>query len=503
MKIELLSIELSNFKGHETLKINDMQHVVKISGRNGEGKSSIGDAITWTLYGTDTMGNQLDPTPLYEHEGDIMTTLLLQVDEKNIIKLQRAIEKGKNHFYVNDIPNKATEYKELIDSLFEKNLFLSIFNPSYFPSQNWKDQRAQLLQYIEEPFNKEVFEHMNNAHKNILEEPLKKHSLNELDKLHKDRFKKHDRAIDRVGARVATLREQYEKVIGTEGVDITDIKKKLLAAQTELEQGLSINRNVDEKEKKIAELDANEKFIKQQIMKKKQQLDAMKATPEQDICECCGQPLDFNARETARIKHEERLDAVKQEGKELVQELESIKKQREDAAGERVDLSELYQEIDKYKHILLDANRIEELAGDIKYSEEEYETIRTERNESQSILQAIKEFVDVKASLMVDKVNSLFDNLTVKLFEEQKNDSLKQTFELQMNGTPYCKLSTAEKIHAGMQLVYALQQLSGLVGPTFIDNAESVLNLELAPLGQKITATVQDHELSIEGGQLA
>jgi DNA repair exonuclease SbcCD ATPase subunit len=30
---------------------------------NGEGKSSIGDAVSWTLFGTDMMGSKLDPTP--------------------------------------------------------------------------------------------------------------------------------------------------------------------------------------------------------------------------------------------------------------------------------------------------------------------------------------------------------------------------------------------------------------------------------------------------------
>lgn len=502
MNIFIQELEMCNFKGHRAFKA-EFSELVKVSGKNGEGKSSIGEAVTWNLYGTDTMGNTLDPIPLYEHEGESSTTVLLKVDEK-VLKLKRAIENGKNVFYVNDIPTKATDYKLLIDSLFDKNLFLSIFNPGYFSSQHWKDQRAQLLQYIDEPLNKEVFENMTNVGKVQLEEPMKKHSLNELDKLHKERFKKRDKEIERAGERVATLREQYQKSLGDNAVDLKDISTKMLALDTEISQDMKVNSGIENHEKKLHELNLKEKFIREQILKKKELIDRMSQMPLQENCNECGQPLDYNARETAKQKHQERIHSVKSEGKELVLELEEIKTIREEIGqpGEKIDLSQKMQEIEKYRHILMDSHRISELEQEIKKAEKEHEQIRFERNESQGILEAIKEFVDVKAGLMVSKVNALFETLSVKLFEQQKNDSIKQTFEIEMDGKPYQKLSTAERVRAGVELIHVLQMQSGVVGPTFIDNAESVLNLKVAP-GQAIVSTVKNNKLKIEGGTLA
>lgn len=501
MKIFIPSLEMTNFKGHTTFKA-EFGEIVKVTGKNGEGKSSIGDAITWCLYGTDTFGSQLDPTPVNEFEGEISSTILMQVDDKTI-KLKRAIEGGKNTFYINDVPKKATEYKELIDSLFDKNLFLTIFNPSYFPSQNWKEQRAQLLQYIAEPFNKEVFENMENVHKVVLEEALKKHNLGELSQMHKDRFKKRDKEIERAGAKVATLKEQYEKAMGSEAADLEEVVQKLKDAEMELKKGQSINESIEKKERAIQELEMKDKFIREQIMKKKALLDQMKEMPFQEHCAECGQALDYNSREQAKHKHLDRVESVKLEGKDLVSELGEIKKHREELGEpeERVDLSELQKKMNHYQHILMDKRRIEELADDIKDAEGEYDFIRAERNESQSINEAVKSFIEVKAALMVHKVNSLFNSLSVKLFERQKNESIKQTFEIEKDGKPYSKLSTAERINAGCELIMVLQDISGVEGPTFYDNAESVIQLQNAP-GQSIIARVENTELTIQEVQL-
>ncbi|MEH7114541.1 AAA family ATPase [Neobacillus niacini] len=502
MQISIENLEMQNFKGHRELKL-ELSELVKISGKNGEGKSSIGEAVTWNLYGADILGNTLDPTPLYEHEGEISTTVFLKVDDK-LLKLKRAIEGGKNTFYINDIPKKATEYKELIESLFEKELFLSIFNPSYFSSQHWKEQRAQLLKYIDEPLNKEVLANMTNVTRVSLEEPLKKHSLNELDKLHKDRFRKRDKEIERAGARVATLREQYEKSLGSDGVDLKEVQEKMLACEIELEKAQKINEGIAHQEKKLLELNAQEKMVREQILKKKKQIDSMNEQPIQEHCESCGQALDYNARETLTQTHLKKVEKAKHEGKELVTTLQQIlegKKQLGELE-QRVDVSELMNEIAKYRHILMDSQRINGLADEVKKAEEDYEVIRGERGESQSICDAIKEFVDVKASLMVNKVNELFDTLTVKLFDKQKNDSVKQTFEIELDGKPYQKLSTAEKIRAGIEVIHVLQQQSGVEGPTFIDNAESIIDLKVAP-GQAIISTVKNNKLKIEGGKLA
>lgn len=501
MNIFIQGLEMKNFKSHKTLKIT-FSDLVEISGKNGEGKSSIGEAITWNLFGTDTLGTLIDPIPIYEIKDEVSSTVYLQVDDKQL-KLKRAIQNGKNVFYVNDKQIKSTDYKELIESLCSKDLFLSIFTPSYFSSQHWKEQREQLLQYVPEPLNREVLEKMSSTNKAILEDLLKEKSLSELDKQHRDRYKNCDKEIERAGAKMETLKEQLSKTFGSETTDLKDARSKLERLQTEIAKREIFNQNILAKEKRLEVVVKTEQHIREQIMLKKELVEALKSQHLPELCNECGQSLDYNAREQIRQNHEQRIESVKMEGKDLVHELEetlNLKKAIE--IKKRVDISALYAEAEKYRHLLLDSERITQLELDIQAAEKCYEGIRKERNESLRIIEAIKEFVDKKASLMVDKVNDLFSIVTIKLFEKQKNEIIKQTFEIEMDGKTYQKLSTAERVRAGMELIGVLQEQSGVTSTTFIDNAESVLHLKLAP-GQAIISTVKNHSLKIEGGILA
>jgi len=497
MNISIETLEMKNFKGHKSLKIN-LGKVNHISGKNGEGKSSIGEAITWSLYGTDTMGNTLEPTPLYEHDGEVRASLVLRVDDKKAL-LTRSIENGKNTFYINEVPKKATEYKELIDSLFTKEFFLSVFNPSFFPSQHWKEQRNQLLKYVQEPLNKEVLANMPSVHSHAIAEALKKHSLEELDKLHRDRFKKRDKELERASERVLTLKEQFEKST-VDGLDLNDTHARWVKVDEEIKMAQKKNQGISIIEKKLMELDVRERVLKEQIFKRKDSVEGLQQEPIQETCLECGQPLDAHSKDEIENKRLQRLNAVKQEGRELVNELNEIKeaKGKIEHPGDPIDVTELIEEANKYRIILMDSKRIKELGSEIKEAEDQKEKIRADRNQSLVIIEAIKAFSEKKANMVVEKVNSLFGKLSVKLFEQQKNGELKQTFELEMDNKPFSKLSTAEKVKAGIELIYVIQEQSGVTAPTFIDNAESVLNLKYAP-GQTIISTVKNHKLKIEG----
>ena len=83
------------------------------------------------------------------------------------------------------------------------------------------------------------------------------------------------------------------------------------------------------------------------------------------------------------------------------------------------------------------------------------------------------------------------------MFETQKNGVIKATFEIEYDGKPYSKLSTAERIKCGLELAEVLINVSGVSFPVFIDNAESILKFK-APSAQVITATVKNNPLKVE-----
>ena len=53
MKMQLISLMLENFKGHECLALRFDGQDGSIYGENGTGKSSVYDGLTWLLFGKD------------------------------------------------------------------------------------------------------------------------------------------------------------------------------------------------------------------------------------------------------------------------------------------------------------------------------------------------------------------------------------------------------------------------------------------------------------------
>lgn len=146
MQVKFKSLSLQNFKSHQDLTV-EFGDTTQITGDNAKGKSSIGESIIWLLYGMDLLGSKLDPTPVTYESDSTLVSLLIEVDEKQV-KLGREISGKRNKYYVNDVPSKATEFNQVIEQLFDKDLFLSLFNPNYFFTMHWQKQREMLLQHV-------------------------------------------------------------------------------------------------------------------------------------------------------------------------------------------------------------------------------------------------------------------------------------------------------------------------------------------------------------------
>ncbi len=495
MMIKFKQLTLENFKNHKKLEVN-FTDITHIEGRNGSGKSSVGDAITWLLYGIDTIGNKLDPKPIGTEE-ETKVELLLQIDEKQIL-LGRS-QKKTAKYYINEVPEKATKFGEIVDELFDKNLFLSLFNPTYFSLQHWQEQRKQLLQFVSEPLNKEVLAVISELQANTLELLLKKHSVDDLEKIHRERFNKRDKDLIRARERTTTLKEQLEKHTNTE-IDLNALQTELTSLQEKrfkLDEESVPQRK--EQEKRMV-LEKEVEMLKQNVLHQRGIAQQIKDEPLEENCCTCGQPLTGEAVEKVKLNKTARLQKEVGIGKQMVKTYNELLEKLEQMPVieiQTVDTSQLNERIFELKNKLQQHQQVEQLKQEIEQAELNYETIRKERNESQSIVEAIKEFRSKQAELMVKKVDSLFTNVSVRLFEELKNGEFRDTFEIEMDGKPYSKLSTAEKIKCGLEVVDVLSHQSSLIVPTFVDNAESILHFS-KPLGQLLVARVVDKELEIK-----
>ncbi|MFJ7471087.1 AAA family ATPase [Peribacillus frigoritolerans] len=500
MQVIFKIMTLVNFKSHRDITVNFGERT-DITGDNAKGKTSITEAIPYLFYGTDTLGSKLDPTPITYEAEETKVSLLLEIDGKNLM-LGRSLKKNKTTYYVNDVPSKAGEFNEVVEKLFDKDLFLSLYNPSYFPSMHWEKQRSMLLQYVTSPVSKDVLKHMPDEQSKCLSVLLKKHSLEDIKKIHAENKTSLDKKYIAAQSRTKTLKEQLDQIAPTVALNSLKVEEAQLLKQIkEIEK---ITDSAGDTNRKINTLNTRIRSMLAEREQMKEDFQRLKDEEIQGSCRVCKQPLKDESLESAEMEKQERIKKFKEnynaqviQRKELEEELAKL---------EYIDVSEQIEkvrELERNREPLLQEIRnhgqYEQLLSQVNQAQtDENETLQS-LNESIFILDSVKAFKAKEAELQGEKVQALFETLSVRLFEEQKNGEMKNTFEIELDKKPYRKLSTAEGIRAGLELRDVLSQQSDLVTPVFVDNAESITSFK-QPVGQLIVSrVVAGQNLKIEG----
>jgi DNA repair exonuclease SbcCD ATPase subunit len=489
--IKLLTLNLKNFKSHRDLVVK-FGDLTKITGDNAKGKSSIPEAISWLLYGTTVLNSKLDPKPITYEAEETLVSLLLQVDEKQVL-LGRGFKKGKTLYYINKAPKKAGEFSEILEQLFaDKELFFSLFNPQYFFTLHWEKQRAMILQYVTAPANKEVLKTMLDEQKKCLEPLLKKHSLGDLEGIHKENKKRMDKNYIAAQSRTKTLKEQLDH--NAPHVALDSLKAELgqlVKARDEIEK---LTDSAGDNNGRINVLQSKINVLVNERDRMKEEFQVLKNEQIQDTCRVCRQPLLDDSLEAAESEKQERIARFKEtfqqvvnKRTELQNQLESLEyidvtEQLDKARELQAQITPLEQEIQKHREF----ERLQEQVSQAQSDEKE--TIES-LNNSIFVLDTIKSFKAKEAELQTEKVQALFETLSIRLFETQKNGEVKNTFIIEMDGKPHNMLSLSESIRVGLELREVLSQQSEVIAPVFVDNAESITKFK-QPSGQLIISQV-------------
>lgn len=499
MKILFKQLILKNFKSHRDLTVNFGEHTA-ITADNAKGKSTIAQSITWLLYGTDPLGSKLDPTPITYDSEETLVSLLLEVDGKDVL-VGRGLKKGKAQYYINEVPSKAGEFNELLEKMFDKELFMSLFNPNYFPSLHWEKQRAMLLQYVSAPFKKDVLKELPETQGELLDRLLKKHSLDDIEAINRDKKKKLDKQYIAAQSRTKTLKEQLENFTPAAPYDsllaeLNTLKKQREEIEKITDEAGTVNGRINVLQNKIKALLTEREHLKETFTK-------LKNEKIEDHCRVCKQPLKGESIAAAEQEKQERMNKVKNQfdeavikRKELETELKALK--YVDISEQLEKVREIQEKINQIEIEIANYKQLEGLKKQIEQAEKDEKEVLESLNESIFILDSIKAYRAKEAELQGEKVQALFETLSIKLFQLQKNGEYKPTFEIEMDGKPYSKLSLSEGIKAGLELREVLSKQSDLIVPVFIDNAESITSFK-QPTGQLITSkVVAGQELKID-----
>ena len=163
--MKLTKLELLNFKGLKSFAINLNGDVV-IRGDNATGKTTVFDSVCWLLFGKDSLDRAdfeiktLDGgEPIHKVNHEVTGTFTL--DEGGTVELKRVYREKYSSprggdvtltghttdYFVDGVPKKEKEYKEIVNTLIDESIFKLITNPLYFnETYSWQNRRKLLLE---------------------------------------------------------------------------------------------------------------------------------------------------------------------------------------------------------------------------------------------------------------------------------------------------------------------------------------------------------------------
>ncbi len=171
VNMKLLQLNIRNFKGTAKLDLALEGNNLTVSGRNGIGKTTIFDAMSWLMTGKDSKGNQPESEGFQikprEPDGTVKSgvmptvTAVFDVGTDRPLKLEKTFkekwEKKRGQanpvfsghtteYLIDDIPRKESEFKNILSAFIDENTFRLLTDVYRFPNGlKWQERRAILF----------------------------------------------------------------------------------------------------------------------------------------------------------------------------------------------------------------------------------------------------------------------------------------------------------------------------------------------------------------------
>ena len=121
----------------------------------------------------------------------------------------------------------------------------------------------------------------------------------------------------------------------------------------------------------------------------------------------------------------------------------------------------------------------------LEYAKERIEDLRNDARNAAECLESIEKMLYLmesysryKTRFVEDSINGLFRIARFRLFREQANGGIEDRCDVVHEGVPYISVNNGMKINLGIDIINTLSMAYGVRVPLFVDNAESVTQLE-------------------------
>ena len=256
---------------------------------------------------------------------------------------------------------------------------------------------------------------------------------------------------DLPAAQLQTAKDQFE---ANKKKRLDDI---LQAANSYKESKAQAESRLDKQQEEVDQ-------IQVEIIRKEQEIAAAEASAVEIV--------DMDGYADKKQAIQERIDKLNDELYEIVQAgADVIGKLRMEMTDVATKISECLSIITKESLLDYSRQRVTQLREEAKSAAECLEAI-------EKMLYLMEEYSRYKTRFVEDSINGLFRIARFRLFREQANGGIEDRCDVVHEGVPYISVNNGMKINLGIDIINTLSTAYGVRVPLFVDNAESVTNLE-------------------------
>ena len=290
--------------------------------------------------------------------------------------------------------------------------------------------------------------------------------------------------IESLGKKIAESRERWISVNGENyavGSICQTCGQKLPTDQ--IQKAMAAGES--QKQKRLREIEQTANSNKEAKAQAESRLNKMIDEVAQVEAEIEDLQVQVAAAEAARVEpkdmddYADRKDAIRARMHALTEELHDIMTASSDV------LEKLRDEKSDIQTAIRDQMAIVSKESLLDHARQRADELRKEARNAAECLEAIEkmlylmdEYSRYKTRFVEDSINGMFRIARFRLFREQANGGVEDRCDVVYDGIPYISVNNGMKINLGIDIINTLSLAYGVRVPLFVDNAESVTNLE-------------------------
>ncbi|QCR33160.1 AAA family ATPase [Lysinibacillus sp. SGAir0095] len=250
-QVQLLSLELTNFKGIKSFKLEANGENVKVFGDNAKGKTTLFDSFIWLLFDKDSQNKKDFAIKTLSAAGEEMHNLEHTVEGvfliesvktsfKKVYKEKWTKKRGSatadftghtTDYEVDGVPINKKEYTAKVAGIIDEDVFKLLTSPTYFNEQlDWKKRRSLLLEIAGDVSDEDVI----NSKKELakLNDFLSGKSIEDMKKIIASRKKHINDELEKIPVRI----DEINKMTPELTVDVEAINSQVTQLETEMDE---------------------------------------------------------------------------------------------------------------------------------------------------------------------------------------------------------------------------------------------------------------------------